>query len=443
MTNADPTIGVLSLHTSKETKAILNAIEALGYRGEWLTTGNLEFEITGNGVAFEPDVDVVVNRLLLSNTEYPAEQLGLAGYFSAIRPVLNQPRAVLTAMHKLYAAAVLATAGVPVPDVYLALDPEVLRENTARFGELPVYKTAIGTHGGGTWRIEGDQALDPFIGQRLAFLQRFVATPGDRHHDLRVYVVDGRVVAAMARFAPDDEWRTNIALGGEPADRTAELPPSAAELAVSAASAVELDYAGVDLIGGGDEWFVLEVNPTPGFKGLFDATGVSPAPYIARAAIERGGGSVDGARVEELSAALDDSRPARSPKPRREAPDDQMEKIIGYTERVVVAGTSGSESVIAKADTGATRTSIDLDLAARIGAGPITRGARVKSGSQRTTKTRPVVDIIVGIGGDQYTVAAPVADRGHMTYPLLLGRDVLEGYHVDVTRRVEEEEVSG
>lgn len=40
MANTEPTIGVLSLHTSKETKAILNAIEALGYRGEWLTTEN-------------------------------------------------------------------------------------------------------------------------------------------------------------------------------------------------------------------------------------------------------------------------------------------------------------------------------------------------------------------------------------------------------------------
>lgn len=439
MSNADPTIGVLSLHTSKETKAILNAIDALGYRGEWLCMENIELEIRDGVALIEPDVDVVVNRLLLSNTEYPAEKLGLAGCYAACRPVLNTPGAVLTAMHKLYASTVLTEAEIPVPDMFLALDPRALRENTDRVGSTPVYKTAIGTHGGGTWRIAGDEALDPFIGQRLAFLQRFVETPGDRHHDIRVYVVDGQMVAAMARYAPEDEWRTNIALGGEPEDRTGDIPGDAAEMAVAAAEAVGLDYAGVDLIGGDDEWFVLEVNPTAGFKGLFEASGISPAPFIARAAIERGGGSVASARVQELSGTLDDSQPRGSPKVREDAVADRSEKVIGYTEQVVVAGTTGQATVIAKADTGATRSSIDLDLAAEIGAGPIKRGARVKSGSHRTARSRPVVDIVVGIGGEQYTVAATVADRSHMQYPLLLGRDVLKGYHVDVRRRVQEE----
>ena len=35
---------------------------------------------------------------------------------------------------------------------------------------------------------------------------------------------------------------------------------------------------------------MLEVNPTAGFKGFFEATGRSPAPHIARHAIERAGG---------------------------------------------------------------------------------------------------------------------------------------------------------
>jgi len=43
---------------------------------------------------------------------------------------------------------------------------------------------------------------------------------------------------------------------------------------------------------------------------------------------------------------------------------------------------------------------------------------RVKSGSMKGGKARPVVDLVIGIGGNQHTVTASVEDRGHMDYPL-------------------------
>ncbi len=116
---------------------------------------------------------------------------------------------------------------------------------------------------------------------------------------------------------------------------------------------------------------------------------------------------------------------------------DSEPAVIGYTEEVVLAGTSGSKSVLAKSDTGATRTSIDTALAADIGAGPIKSITRVRSGSSKTAKSRPVVDVVVGVGGTQHTVTASVEDRSHMDYPALLGRDILENYQVDVSRRVD------
>jgi hypothetical protein len=45
---------------------------------------------------------------------------------------------------------------------------------------------------------------------------------------------------------------------------------------------------------------------------------------------------------------------------------------------------------------------------------------------------------VVGIGGTQHTVTASVEDRSHMDYPILLGRDILQHYHVDVRRRAED-----
>jgi hypothetical protein len=274
------------------------------------------------------------------------------------------------------------------------------------------------------------------VGDRYAFLQELVERDSDRHRDLRVYVVDDQIIGTMRRYAPENDWRTNVALGGDVED-VPDLPHAAAEMALEATDVIGLDYAGVDLVEGTDGWQLLEVNPTAGFKGLFEATGVSPAPYIAKLAIETAGGSVDDDEVARLSGTLDDSTPP-DVHTRREQPSEDV-NVIGYTEDVLVSGTSGTERVVAKSDTGASRTSIDTRLAAKTGAGPIKSMTKVKSGSVKSGKARPVVDIVVGVAGDRHTVAASLEDRGHMDYPLLLGRDILEHYQVDVRRRTGDE----
>ncbi|SFK87183.1 alpha-L-glutamate ligase, RimK family [Halogranum rubrum] len=433
-TDADQVrVGVLSLHNSKETKAILNAVEDLGHTPVWLRQENTAISVEDSELTLEPDIDIVANRLLLSNTEEPAELLGLATTFNRVRPMLNEPDAVMASIHKFATAATLANWNIKVPDALLALSNDRLNQGRSQFGDVGVYKTAIGTHGGGTWKVDLTEPVNPKVGNRQAFLQALIDRDGERHRDLRVYIVDGEIIGAMYRFAPEGDWRTNVALGGDVLNATDEMDDEASETALYAADVMGLDYAGVDLIEGNDGWFVLEVNPTAGFKGLYKATGKSPAPYIAKSAIERAGGTVDEDRVSELAATLDDSEP--SCKPRVEPPEHQDVPIIGYIEDVVVSGTSGSTQAKAKSDTGATRTSIDTSLAAEIGAGPIKSMTRVKSGSVKGGKARPVVDLVIGIGGTQHTVTASVEDRSHMDYPLLLGRDILEHYRVDVRRR--------
>lgn len=433
-------VGVLSLHNSKETKAICNAIEALGHRPEWLRTENTTLQIEDGALSVSPDVDIIANRLLLSSTEQPCEELGLAYIFTESVPVLNHPRAVLRAIHKFAAAATLSAHEIPVPDAFMALDSGVLNESRPAFGDMAVYKTAIGTHGGGTWRVGREDEVNAKVGNRRAFLQDMIWGVEDRNRDLRVYIVGDRVVGAMTRYAPDRDWRTNVALGGDVSDASGSLPEEVTDIALASTEALGLDYAGVDLVEGNDGWYVLEVNPTAGFRGLYRATGRSPAPYIAQYAIERGGGSVSPDRVDELAEHLDDSIPACKPRSHR-FQDAPTPKTVGLTEEVLLTGTSGTETTNAKSDTGAARTSVDTELAAAVGAGPIKNITRIKSGSTKRATTRPVVDVVIGIGGNQHTVTASVEDRSHMEYPVLLGRDILKHYHVDVTRGLETEGV--
>lgn len=432
MNDTPVTVGVLGLHESKETKAILNAVDGLGHEPVWLRRENIAVHITGDEIRVQPDIDVVANRLLLSNTDQPAEELGLAAIYEDIRPVLNPPAAVFKALHKFAGMTSLAANGIALPESLLALNYDLLNAERDVFGDEAVYKTAIGTHGGGTWRIALDEPVQPMAGERHAFLQAFIDIGADRQHDYRVYVVDGDVIGTVKRFSPRGEWRTNVHFGGEVEDATDAVPESVAVIAQQATDTLGLDYAGVDIIHDGGDWYVLEVNPTAGFRGFYKATGTSPAPYIARLAIERAGGSVDDEQVDALAQTLDDSDP-------RGMPDEVVggqkpPYVIGYTERVTVGGATGTETVVAKADTGAARTSIDLELASKIGAGPIKSTAAVRTGAAKGTKSRPVVDLVVGVGGRWHTVSASIEDRSHMSYPVLLGRDVLKHYHVDVTQ---------
>jgi RimK family alpha-L-glutamate ligase len=420
----------LSLHNSTETKAICNAVADLGHDPVWLREGNLTSRVVDGEVRPEPDVDVLVNRLLVTKADRPLDDLGVAGAFEGVRPMLNPPSAVVGALHKYAAATRLADAGVPVPDAFLGLSHDTLAAGRDHVGENAVHKTAIGTNGAGMARVDDDEPLGPRVADRRTFLQRHVGAEG-RPFDVRAYVVDGTVLGAMRRYAPDDEWRTNVALGGSVEDVSGALPDAARDIARRATAAFDLDYAGVDLVPDrsedGPDWRVLEVNTTAGFKGFFEATGTSPAPAIARLAVERAGGSVDAAVVDRLAGHLADRVPACKP---AAATDGGRAERVSLTETVGVGGTDGVATATAKADTGAKRTCVDIDLAGEVGAGPVEGTTRVRqaSGSAR----RPVVDVEVGIGGDWETVRASLADRSGMNYPVLLGRDVLAGRQVVV-----------
>ncbi|MFC7202415.1 RimK family alpha-L-glutamate ligase [Haloferax namakaokahaiae] len=417
------TVGVLGFHDSRETKAISNAISELGHTAVWLHEDVIGVDVSPDGVTLEPDVDVVVNRLLLSKSRMPLEDLSIASCYAAVRPVCNDPRNVLFAVHKQATAARLAAEGIPIPRAYLSTSEDKLNETRPEFGHPAVYKTAVGTNGGGTWLIDDDRRLSNVVNDKRTLLQSYVKLE-KRHRDLRVYVVGDEIVGAMYRYAPEGDWRTNVALGGDVEDATEDLTPAAADAALGATRVLGLDYAGIDLIEGPDGWVVLEVNPTAGFRGLYRATGRSPAVFIAKLAIERGGGTVDEELVERLQYVLDGRPPEDAPSKVK----DEATPVIGYTEHVVVTGASDSKTVIAHVDTGSKTTSIAPEVAVEIGAEPpaLVAGEDVA----------PRVAIVVELGGLRQSVTATLDDDIEADAPLRIGRDVLRHYYVDVHRQL-------
>lgn len=200
--------------------------------------------------------------------------------------VLNRVDALLAAQDKFRTSLQLARAGVATPEVRVlqrAGDVQLaLREL-----ECAVAKPIWGSLGEGIERLDdGDQGRAR--GERLVqeqgalYLQRFVEHGG---RDVRAFVVGDRVAAAIERFAPPGDFRTNVSIGGEP--RAIDLSREAEELAVRAARVLGLDWAGVDLAFGADGPTVIEVNGSPNWEGILRATGHDMAQAIVAHALRR------------------------------------------------------------------------------------------------------------------------------------------------------------
>lgn len=197
-------------------------------------------------------------------------------------PVLNPPRAVEVAVDKYLALAQLEAAGLPVPETWAG---ESAEEALAAFHDLGrdvVIKPIFGSEGRGLVRVSDFELARRafFTLERLGavlYLQRIVRHPG---YDLRAFVLNGRVLGAIRRHAPEGDWRTNIALGGRA--EAYRLDAETEELALRAARAVGAPLAGVDLLPDLDRGrlVVVEVNAVPGWRALAEATGVDVASEI-------------------------------------------------------------------------------------------------------------------------------------------------------------------
>jgi ribosomal protein S6--L-glutamate ligase len=276
-------IAILSGGTGWHVQDLLRAAGQLGHRAE-----AVNFRSLAAGVETEPaplaGFDAVLVRTVpagsLEQVIFRMDVLHAAT--SRGLRVLNPPRAVETCVDKYLTNVRLATAGLPTPPTHVAQLADDAFVAFDRLGGDVVVKPVFGAEGRGMQRIsDRELAWRTFrvlerTGQ-LIYQQRFIRHPG---HDYRVFVMGGKVHAAMRRTGGSD-WRTNVAQGGT-TERT-ELSDTAASLAVRAADALGCPIAGVDLLPGPHgELYVIEVNAVPGWKALASTCGVDIATEVVR-----------------------------------------------------------------------------------------------------------------------------------------------------------------
>jgi RimK family alpha-L-glutamate ligase len=192
--------------------------------------------------------------------------------------VINPPEAIEHCVDKYDILAILEDNGVAVPrTVATESVSEALKAFTELGGDV-VVKPIFGSRGMGATRIV-DAEIASTIFKAITFhhgviyIQEFVP---HGHSDIRAFVIDGHVVAAMRRVA--EGWKTNYSQGARPTPIT--LDPMLEKLAVKSAKAVGCKIAGVDILESPDGPKICDVNSQPGWKGLQMVTKVNIAERI-------------------------------------------------------------------------------------------------------------------------------------------------------------------
>jgi ribosomal protein S6--L-glutamate ligase len=226
------------------------------------------------------DIDAVIPRIGSSVTFYGTavvRQFEMQRIFSA-----NESQAITRSRDKLRSLQLLSRAGLGIPKTVFADDSKNVNDLIEMIGGPPlVIKLVEGTQGIGVMLAEtvhsAKSIIEAFLGQEIYILvQEFIREANGV--DIRAFVVDGKVIGAMQRKGKGGEFRANLHRGarGEVIKLT-----SAEELcAIRATQVLGLHIAGVDLVRSKRGPLILEVNSSPGLKGIEQATGIDVASQI-------------------------------------------------------------------------------------------------------------------------------------------------------------------
>lgn len=291
-------IAVLSRNSGLySTKRLVEAIEQRGH--ESLVIDHLKCDLimdnTGpgifyNGVPLE-DIDAIIPRIGASVTFYGTavvRQFEMKNVFTAVSSL-----SITRSRDKLRSLQLLSRLGIGMPKTAFTNFSKGDNKVLQHIGKAPVViKLLEGTQGLGVVLAETDKAaisvVEAFESLKTrVILQEFIEEAGGA--DIRVFIVDQKIVGAMKRQGKEGEFRSNLHRGGN--SSVIKLSKAEKSTALNAAKAMGLAIAGVDMLQSKKGPLVLEVNSSPGLEGIEKATKVDIAgkiiEYIERGAVKK------------------------------------------------------------------------------------------------------------------------------------------------------------
>jgi RimK family alpha-L-glutamate ligase len=196
--------------------------------------------------------------------------------------IYNDVKAIERTVDKAMTSFLLHFHGVATPPTWVCesrAQAESIRHVAQQNNQTLVMKPLFGSQGLGVRKLLVNESLPVPMQQfvdGVYYFQQLIET-ADAPHDYRVFVINGKVVAAMKRIG--SSWVNNVAAGGR--CEAVHQNEVMSQLALQAAEAVNIAYCGVDIIqAASGEYYVLEVNSIPAWKGLQGVTELNVAQLL-------------------------------------------------------------------------------------------------------------------------------------------------------------------
>lgn len=289
-------LGILSTAPKcYSTKRFVEAAEQRGHDVSVINTRKLSIDLQQGSpdMYYQQDqlaeFDAVLPRIGASLTYFGTavvRQFEQMDVFS-----VNSSSGISNSRDKLRSMQIFSRHHVGIPATTFVREKKDVIPAIERVGGAPVIiKLIEGTQGIGVLLAETVKSAEAIIEllqsqKQNVLIQKFVAE--SKGKDVRAFVVGDEVVGAMRRVAQGEKFRSNVHRGG--LTEMVELDEQYRETAVRAAQIMGLKVAGVDMLEGKDGPQIMEVNSSPGLKGIEKCTQLD----IAGSVIDYIAGRVD------------------------------------------------------------------------------------------------------------------------------------------------------
>ena len=263
-------------HKSYETSRLVEEFEKAGVRISVIDANEIDIFVNK-----ENRQSILVNgdSVRLPSFVFPRTGSGTTYHAKAVIRhfermgvvLINGSDAIDNVKDKLYSHQILAQSNLDIPNTLLLKHPINLDFVEKHIGYPAIVKTISGSYGKGVFFVEKKKQLEQLLTMAEItkpsyniVIQEFIKDTWGK--DLRVFVVNNKVVGCMLRQSVDDDFRANITRGGE--GFPYEVNDQIEWISSEASKALDLDIAGVDLLFDGDGYKICEVNSNPGFEGM-------------------------------------------------------------------------------------------------------------------------------------------------------------------------------
>ena len=263
--------------------ALCNAVEHYGMFPVKFSFNSATSDISP-GKLYADNIDLASLDAIIVRDMGPAAQNGAAFRFDILCQleelgviIINSPESISRAANKYVSSYLFRKNGIPTPETLVTNNLDKALEMLSSSGCI-VMKPVFGYKGIGVECVKNDspgkcKLKELLEKDNLLYMQKFIPNPG---RDIRVFVVNKKVMGSIYRIAPEGTWINNLSQGGCP--NPCVLTREQERAALSAAKVIGTIYAGVDIIEGD---YVIEINGTPSGKGIFEACGVDVTKSIA------------------------------------------------------------------------------------------------------------------------------------------------------------------